>query len=256
MEKLKITDEMKTREGCLAIHRRQYGEPVELPQDHDAPDIAARKWLQIIIFVWNGGRIVDFSDKSYIKYWPWIKFERSPSGLRVSYGGYGFGFAYSLVGARLCFFDSDHAKMVAELFIELYKDYMLVKNKITLETAKTYEDYLEIHRELYGEPKPKHMPTEHDSPKVAAGKKLEIIIFVKNGGKTVDFSDTSYLKYWPYFEYKKDSSAPSGLRVSYYDFDSGYAFSYVGARLCFFDSDHAEQIAKQQIDLYNDLMID
>ncbi len=55
-----------------------------------------------------------------------------------------------------------------------------------------------------------------------------------NGGKKIDLTDGKK-KYsmWVYAE--KDAQAPSGVALSYYDFDLSYSGSHVGSRLMLHD---------------------
>lgn len=72
----------------------------------------------------NGGQEwkPDYADYEQYKYYPWFYLDGA-SGFR--FDDYGFWYAYSSVGSRLCYISPDVAEHAATQFKDLYNDYFL-----------------------------------------------------------------------------------------------------------------------------------
>lgn len=84
------------------------------------------------------------------------------------------------------------------------------------------------------------------SPDEIAYKKLKLIAISLNEGWQPDFSDSSQLKYYPYFLFK------TGFGFSYFDWTRSSSGTVIGARLCFKTSDLATYAGKQFEAIYNE----
>ena len=71
-----------------------------------------------------------------------------------------------------------------------------------------------------------------------------MIVNYYNDGKQVDFSDDSYDKYYPYFDYEDGFSLSS---VCYY-FD--YSFSHVPPPCCFFSEESCNKAVEKYMHIY------
>ena len=87
----------------------------------------------------------------------------------------------------------------------------------------------------------KHLPDD-----VQAYMKLTYIAKAINGGKWMDYSDTSVNKYYPYFY-----ASGSGSGFSYNGCGYVRSRSSVGSRLCFETSEKAIYAGQQFLDIYN-----
>lgn len=81
---------------------------------------------------------------------------------------------------------------------------------------------------------------------VLAYLQLRIIVKAINGGKFVDWKNTSVNKYYPWF---CAFGAPSGFSFS--ACDCNRSNSCVGSRLCYSSSDRAVYAGKQFLEIYN-----
>lgn len=82
---------------------------------------------------------------------------------------------------------------------------------------------------------------------VVAYLKLRVIAKAINGGKVMDYLNTSENKDYPYFNAKGSSS---GFSFNGCDFNA--SSSRVGSRLCYLSSDRAIYAGKQFLEIYND----
>jgi hypothetical protein len=87
-----------------------------------------------------------------------------------------------------------------------------------------------------------------DIENISAYAKLIVIARALNEGWTPDWSDSSQIKYVPWFKEK------SGFGLSYYDYDYWSTITTVGSRLCFKTSELAVYAATQFADIYNDFL--
>ena len=82
---------------------------------------------------------------------------------------------------------------------------------------------------------------------VVAYMKLRIIVKAINGGKVMNYKNTSEYKYFPWF-----NAVGSGAGFSFLGYLFAYSYSSVGSRLCFIDSDRAKYAGNQFKSIYND----
>lgn len=99
-----------------------------LPEKHQKAIISHYK-LIIIAQALNEGWEPDWNNWEERKYYPWFDLENydkeNTSGFGFSYGGYGNSRTSTDVGSRLCFKSWELAKYAGEIFIDLYKEYMM-----------------------------------------------------------------------------------------------------------------------------------
>lgn len=91
------------------------------PKEDHAAMIAHAK-LVIIAKAANGDWKPDWQNHDQYKYYPWFEMH-APGFQFVNAIDY---YLFSDVGSRLCFRDRETAKHIAETFIDLYKDYMVI----------------------------------------------------------------------------------------------------------------------------------
>jgi len=118
----KITDRIKTFEDAcakLGLLPEQVipGFGVTISKD----EIAYRK-LKIIAEALNEGWKPDWTDSNQYKYFPWLEYSRSASGLVYSCTYYSF--TSTFIGSRLCFKSKELALYIGEQFIDLYNEYL------------------------------------------------------------------------------------------------------------------------------------
>jgi hypothetical protein len=122
---------------------------------------------------------------------------------------------------------------------------------------KTYEDACKLLKV-----DPKKLPVVTDLPKefqkdLVAKYKLMIIINAVNkiAKWKIDFSDHSQWKFYPWFRVKADKKNPTGSGLSYGDYGTANAYTYVGSRLCVGTPEEAEYLGTQFEDLYKDMLL-
>ena len=99
-----------------------------MPEKHQK-SLTAHCKLVIIAEALNEGWQPDWSDSSQWKYYPWFYVEaskQSPSGLGLSYDGYGSSATRTAVGSRLAYKSAAVAKYAGDKFKDLYTDYFLL----------------------------------------------------------------------------------------------------------------------------------
>lgn len=91
----------------------------------------------------------------------------------------------------------------------------------------------------------------HDKDMIGAQAllKLTIISRALNEGWVPDWTNSNQYKYYPWFEWKKNS-----LGLSFHVYDFSYPNTYVGSRLCYKTSELAEYAARQFEDIYRDFL--
>ena len=104
-------------------------DPAKLPdvsgilEEFAKPIIAAYKLL-IIYKAINNEWKPDWSNWDQYKYYPW--FEVLSSGFGFSASTYGYDYANTGVGSRLCFESEEKAKYAGNQFLQLYKDFLTI----------------------------------------------------------------------------------------------------------------------------------
>lgn len=93
-----------------------------IPEEFHKPIIAGYK-LMIVYKAINNGWRPDWGNWNEYKYYPWFKV--LSSGFGFSDADYYCGYAYAVVGSRLCTDTSNKALFIAKQFEELYRDYLL-----------------------------------------------------------------------------------------------------------------------------------
>lgn len=79
--------------------------------------------LTLIAKALNEGWKPDWTDDEQYKYYPWFDLS---SGSGLVFLRFGYGFALSTVGSRLCFHSRELAEYAGKQFIEIYKGFMLL----------------------------------------------------------------------------------------------------------------------------------
>ena len=94
------------------------------PAQHQKAITALAK-LMIIAEAVNEGWKPNWDDYEQRKWIPW--WDLDAPGFRFLGSGYGYTASYSAGGSRLCFKTSDICKFVAENYIDLWKDAMVIE---------------------------------------------------------------------------------------------------------------------------------
>ena len=115
------------------------------PMDEDSmkaqgfrPDEIARRQLETITEALNEGWKPNWADTDEYKFYPWFYIEvsevQTEGAFRSSYAGlsyadtyYAASCAYSSIGSRLCFHDSDTARYAGRTFTDLYEQILIEK---------------------------------------------------------------------------------------------------------------------------------
>lgn len=97
-------------------------------------------------------------------------------------------------------------------------------------------------------------PVEHQKG-LLAHYQLVIIARALNGDWKPNWGNWNEYKYFPWFEFDKNSTAESGFGFSYDDWAASLAVTYIGARLCYKSPELAKYAGQQFIDLYRDYML-
>lgn len=88
-----------------------------------------------------------------------------------------------------------------------------------------------------------------------AHAKLVIIALALNDGWEPNWGDFSEYKYFPWFDFERNSTADTGFGFSYFVWAYSNSCTFVGARLCFKTSELAKYAGTQFTDLYRDYMV-
>ena len=113
----KITDRVKTFEDAL----NEVGETLEefeARTKKDTIDEKAYKQVKIIALALNEGVIMDGTDTSQYKYYPWHEVK----GGGLAYGDCGGWGTATGVGSRLCFKSAELAKYAGTQFLDIYEN--------------------------------------------------------------------------------------------------------------------------------------
>ncbi|MEI7424468.1 MAG: hypothetical protein WCK18_20370, partial [Prolixibacteraceae bacterium] len=65
----------------------------------------------------------DWNNTDQRKWWPYFNLS---SGFGFSYSFFGYGYASTFVGSRLCFETSEKSNYAANQFIDLYKEFLTI----------------------------------------------------------------------------------------------------------------------------------
>ena len=136
-------------------------------------------------------------------------------------------------------------------FITLCKKYGVDPDNIANEVL-SFEDACKIKGE-----NPKHLPlvgkiSERHRKRIIVDYKLSIIAEALRSDKTADYTNSSEVKYCPYFQVKADKKRPSGFGLSYGGCVVWYSDSTVGVRLCFENRDTEIFFGKHFIKLHEE----
>jgi len=131
--------EFKTFDEVLAFagtdQEKEFFSNPELQSQFEPDEIAYRK-MKIITRAFNTDPKTkkvwtpDWYDSKEWKYYPWFNMspdEKDSSGVGFSYDGYDYDFASSDVGSRLCFRTSEAATYAGKQFLDIYKDYFIIR---------------------------------------------------------------------------------------------------------------------------------
>jgi hypothetical protein len=121
METLQITDRIKTIEDALSLKGITREDVVS---NNDTPDEAAYKLLKVVAEVLNEGWTPDWTNNDQYKYYPWFDMH---SGSGLSFYVYDGRSSSSCVGSRLFFKSRQLAEYAGKQFIDLYKDFFIIK---------------------------------------------------------------------------------------------------------------------------------
>ena len=93
------------------------------------------------------------------------------------------------------------------------------------------------------------------SPSLMEYNGIKYTFTVENEGWEPNWGDFSEYKYFPWFEFERNSTADTGFGFSYCDWTDSRTYTLVGARLCFKTSELAKYAGTQFTDLYRDYMV-
>jgi hypothetical protein len=122
----KITDRINGWDDILKISGAN-AKNYELRPGESADELAQRK-IKLIASVYNEGTVLDPSNTSQYKYYPWfyiVKDANKPSGFGLSSDGYVSWHSHSGVGVRLCFKSELLAIDAGKKFISIYEDLLI-----------------------------------------------------------------------------------------------------------------------------------
>ena len=137
---------------------------------------------------------------------------------------------------------------------EIRKILVSSKPQNIIDRVKTFEDALEVYREIHGEPSNSmntilsYSGTDPEMIALQGIAQVNIIRAALNEGWTPAWTKSSEAKYYPWF----DMSSGSGLACG--DFGRVGSGSGVGSRLCFKSRELAEYAGKQFISIYEKFM--
>lgn len=100
-----------------------------MPEKHRNA-LTAHAKLVIIAEALNDGWQPDWSNDDEYKYWPYFEItedKNDPSGFGFSYTDYDYWDSSSDVGSRLCYSSRELSKYAGETFVDLYREYFLIK---------------------------------------------------------------------------------------------------------------------------------
>ena len=120
----KIINRVKTYEDAWELADEQTRNECWIKPD-DSADVVAYKKLKLIIAVINEGWKPDWKNGKQRKWWPWFNLS---SGFRFDYSHYHYVHANATVGSRLCFETEEKSNYVAKQFIEIYEEFLTIKN--------------------------------------------------------------------------------------------------------------------------------
>lgn len=135
IDQTKKLEDLKTWEDICEYSGR---DPNKLPDvsmyddEHKKYAIAAFK-LPIIYKVRNGSWRADYSNASQKKWFVWFTYSPAssgrPAGFVYSHAGYDYDGTYSLLGSRFASETQEVAACVAQDFLELWNNFLLVNGK-------------------------------------------------------------------------------------------------------------------------------
>jgi hypothetical protein len=122
-----IMERVKSYEDAcavLGIQQHSFLISTDDPFGDNAACVALQK-LTIISRALNEGWTPDWSNSSQYKYYPYFK--ANPAGSGLSFHGYDGWLTDTNVGSRLCFKSAELARYAGEQFIDLYNDFLTIK---------------------------------------------------------------------------------------------------------------------------------
>lgn len=123
-----ITARVKTyADACKVLGIEPVNEEVLIKLGFTKDEIAYRK-LKTVVEALNEGWRPNWEDTNEYKYFPWFYVEKTSAGLSCSSTFRTPTYTYALIGSRLCFKTSALATFAAKQFIDLYNDFLLIKD--------------------------------------------------------------------------------------------------------------------------------
>ena len=123
---LEVTERIKTVDDLLEENDLTRDEFDESCEGLEIDEIAYRL-IKMLVIALNEGWVPDWTDSSEYKYVPYFNMNDSSSASRFSYRGYVGWIALTYVGSRLCFKSAKLAKYAGQQFIDVYRDYIVIK---------------------------------------------------------------------------------------------------------------------------------
>ncbi|MEG0760787.1 hypothetical protein [Chryseobacterium sp.] len=90
-------------------------------------DEKAYKQIKLIVSALNEGWVPDWENDDEWKHYPYFYMDDSSSSGRFSFDGSGGRYSASVVGSRLCFKSEELSDYAGETFIDIYREFFVIK---------------------------------------------------------------------------------------------------------------------------------
>lgn len=120
MERIKTVEDLLEENG---ITREEFDESCE---DLEKDEVAYRL-IKMLVKTLNEEWTPNWSNSSEYKYTPWFNMNDKSSSSGFSYHVCDYWTSTTIIGSRLCFKSGELAKYAGEQFIDIYRDYMIIK---------------------------------------------------------------------------------------------------------------------------------
>ena len=131
MKETNIIDatDIKSYEEALKFLKRD-DDTSKLVTCHNSKALIAIEKLITIAEAWNraDGFIPDFSNLNQYKYFPWFVYNDNTAVFVFAYANDSASYALAYLGSRLCFKTDERAEQFGIMFIDLWNEFLLLKN--------------------------------------------------------------------------------------------------------------------------------
>ncbi|MFL9835012.1 hypothetical protein [Chryseobacterium terrae] len=123
-----ITKKIKTFEdACKYLKRNATLPDFSMIPEKDKNSLIAHYKLTIICEALNEGKLPNWSDGKWNKWYPYFYMDDSSASGRFSFYGSDFRCSDSAVGSRLCYNSEELSDYAAKQFEDLYRQYFVVE---------------------------------------------------------------------------------------------------------------------------------